>query len=276
MTQAGQHSNALPTGAGTHTHTAPDAPKGANLADFKLGRLPMQQAKRAQLFNLTNYVNLSALPAPAAVVNWSSGIKSWPMDGNDRYGDCVVAAAAHQEEVITKAAGRLYSPAESVVERTYFHLTGGPDVGLDPSVMLSYWRKTGFTPNHKILAYTRINLDNHDLLTIGAQLFGGLQVAVNLPIVAQHQTVWDTPASGLSGEAAPGSWGGHMIYVPDKTLEDYTSITWGMMKRFTPRFLHDYGELAFAVIGSEWAKKPIRGFDVEHLLSDLATVGHGT
>ena len=240
-------------------------------SEMKLGALPMAQRKRVTLFRLADYVSLSTLPAPAARTNWSSTVREFPMDGNDKIGDCVVAAAAHHDQVISKVAGREYNAAERSVERIYYHLTGGPDVGLDPAVMFSYWQKTGLTTKHRLLAYARVDFNDEELLAVAGDLFAGYQAAVNLPITAQRQDIWDTVA--LNGNGSPGSWGGHMIYVPDRNDgAPYTCITWGGKKFLTRRFLVDYGELALVAIGSEWRTKTIRGFDLDHLLADLEKV----
>src|SRR5207248_7137750 len=98
----------------------------------------------------------------------------FPMDGNDTYGDCTIAAMAH---AVTTFRGLVSSkkdvPSASSVVKLYFHLTGGVDSGLNAADVMSYWRKHP-VGGDKILAYAAINPKNHTHVQQAIRMFGGV------------------------------------------------------------------------------------------------------
>ena len=112
----------------------------------KFGRKPNDPSKlRVRLAG-----HLTAVPPSPAVVDWLSKVQSWPMYGNDRYGDCVWAMIGHAVEAYTTyGQGSTVTVTEADVLKGYADVTGfNPD---DPSTdqgtviqdALNYWRKTG-------------------------------------------------------------------------------------------------------------------------------------
>ena len=94
------------------------------------------------------------LPAPPATVDDYSkvGNGNWPMDGNDHYGDCTIAAAAHALQcwnAVTAMQDQV--PSEKAVVAQYLALTHGADNGLVESKVLKTWRTQGLW-NNKIVA----------------------------------------------------------------------------------------------------------------------------
>jgi hypothetical protein len=55
----------------------------------------------------------------------------------------------------------------------YYHLTGGPDTGLNELDVLNYWRKNPVTGD-KILAYAAIDPKTRTNVELAIQLFGGV------------------------------------------------------------------------------------------------------
>lgn len=238
----------------------------------------------ARTFKLSKYLNATEVAAtdfpPPPVLNWSRKVEQYDMDGNDIYGDCVVAAAKHQGQVISATVTNSFKMTKAAVINLYFKLTGGPDSGLDPMVMLSHWRKTGlYKGGHKIRAYVQVNLFDPVELRMAMTLFAGIQLAIDLPVTAQSQFVWDVTSQGLSGQGAPGSWGGHMVWLADYddvlNNHHFTCVTWGTKKAMTEDFIRSYGYAGFAVLGEEWKTKakPVAGFNFAQLEADLAAIG---
>jgi hypothetical protein len=92
-------------------------------------------------------VRLGAIPVPVTTlpIDCTGGAKvSCPMDGNDQYGDCMVATAAHVDNILTFGRGdpgwsESTFPLSSL-ERQYLAASGG-DNGLDePTLLEKVWR----------------------------------------------------------------------------------------------------------------------------------------
>ena len=65
------------------------------MATFKLGKHQPTFDTRTLLFG--KYLT-SELPPPPASKDYSRAVTTWPMMGNDTYGDCTCAAAGHMIE----------------------------------------------------------------------------------------------------------------------------------------------------------------------------------
>src|ERR1017187_8792598 len=95
----------------------------------------------------------------------------FPMDGNDQYGDCTIAARAHAVTVFQGLTSKevIFPPA--MVEKLYFSLAGEQDTSIDELSVLNYWRKN--VGGDKLLAYVSIKPGNHEHVQQAIQLFGG-------------------------------------------------------------------------------------------------------
>src|ERR1700746_2773785 len=101
---------------------------------YRFGKLPPKIDYRTLRFK--NYLteNIAAPPPsynvlPRVYQNLQTAdpAQLFPMDGNDVYGDCTIAALAHAQTVYGSLIGtKEIMPALSV-ERLYFRLTGGVD-----------------------------------------------------------------------------------------------------------------------------------------------------
>ena len=99
---------------------------------YKLGKLPATRLVGVGM--LRDYVEGNVLNPPRAV---SVPDASYPMDGNDTLGDCTIAGVAHllaAWDVEVKES--LPVPDQAQVVSTYEQLTGGPDTGLNESVVI--------------------------------------------------------------------------------------------------------------------------------------------
>lgn len=214
---------------------------------------------------LSKYLNVSALPTPAATYDWQTKApNSLQMFLNDQIGDCAVAGYLHHKETVLQAAGLGISFLDPVALEIYQWATadenGGKgydpnasfsgenptDTGLVLASFLEDLRKRGL-----IYAHAEVNLANAAEVAAARYLFGGLYVGVDLPMFTQNQTdLWyiPTPAQNL-GDPTPGSWGGHCIYERGTTANGNVIITsWGQTIIVTPPWMQKYRTEAHVIV----------------------------
>ncbi len=247
----------------------------ARKAIGKLGKLPARVDVRTLL--LVRYLERETLPPAPPTFDMSAAVADWPMYGNDRIGDCTTAAAGHMIEAWTAATG---VPAVEVSEDDVLAEFDrvklvDPATGEEGAVeldVLKDWRRRGLG-GHRIGAFARLHLDDHELVRAAAYLFGGVYIGLELPLSAQRQTVWDW-THRLTGPAAPGSWGGHAVNVvgyDDRTL---TVVTWGRLQTMTWAFWDRYVDEAYALLSPDFLKRNVapNGIDLAALKRDLKLV----
>src|SRR5579872_3975769 len=153
------------------------------IAAQKLGKLPVRTDVRT--LSLARYVDSSKLPPPPATLDLASAVPDWPMYGNDRIGDCTIAAAAHMIEAWTAAGrGEAVEVSESSVLAAFDRVkVVDPATGEEGAVELDVlrdWHAHG-VDRHRIAAYARVSTHDHALVRAAAWLFGGLYIGLALP-----------------------------------------------------------------------------------------------
>ena len=245
------------------------------IAAQMLGKLPVRTDVRT--LSLARYVDPNVLPAPPVTFAETAKVSSWPMYANDRVGDCTTAAAGHMIEAWTAAVrGQAVEISEQSVLDAFQHvkrvdpLTG--EEGAIELEVLQFWRKQGIG-GHKIGAFARVPVHTRRLAETGAWLFGGLYIGLQLPLTAQEQDVWDWTGS-LSGNARPGTWGGHAVDVVAYDALGLTIVTWGRLKQMTWEFWDRYCDEAYCILSEDFldAGRAPNGFDLGALKADLALV----
>lgn len=227
-------------------------------ATCRLGKGPARHGK----LRLATYLKADLPPAPEAV-DWTAGVTSWGVMGNDSHGDCVFAAGAHAIQTWTVNAGL---PAQVGVERT-----------MSDAAVLSYYSEwAGYVPGDpatdngfviadflnlwKADAYGGVLLDgfvdpdpaNQEHIKQAVTLFGGVDIGLQLPTAWQNMSIWDV-AEGADG--APGSWGGHSVWVPAYNATGPVCVTWGALKQITWAAWQRYCDEAHAIISPAWMDK---------------------
>jgi len=226
----------------------------------------------AGLKEIDSYAS-APLPPPPAAVDWTKNVADWPMDGNDQYGDCTMAAAAHclqswnAEAKVTDPV-----PNEQQVVQTYLQLTGGADNGLVESDVLRTWNTTGLWGN-RIVGYAPVNVHNLIILRQAIDLFGGVYVGIQVPANAQQQF-----ADGQAWTLVPG-WqnqsivGGHAVPLLGYDAKWLYCVTWGAVQQIAWDWWHTYGDEAWAILSHAFAEaKVVNGLDVATLQADLASI----
>lgn len=238
-------------------------------AVHKLGKGPVKTDPRT--FKLARYLTDELAPPPSKLD--PPGIAEWPMFGNDSYGDCVLAGAGHEEQVVTFDAGKMLVPSLADVLHAYTAVTGfNPD---DPSTdrgtvvldALNWRRKVGLG-GRKIAAFAQIDPQSKTEFKQSIALFRIVGLGVALPASAQRQEVWDV---ARGPDAEPGSWGGHYVPAIAYDAKHVVVVTWGALKLMTWRFLAHYCDEAYAILSPDLlnAGKSPDGFDLATLNHDL-------
>ena len=198
------------------------------------------------------------------------------MYANDRLGDCTCAAAGHMIEAWTAASqGHAVKITEATVVNVFEHVKVVDPVTYEEGAVeldvLNYWRKTGFG-THKIGAYASVPIHDHKLVRTAAYLFGACTSGSPCRSRPRTQEVWDWTHS-LSGNAAPGSWGGHAVDVVDYGPDELAVVTWGTVKRMTWAFWDRYVDEAYCILSPDFLKagEAPNGFDLASLQAGSST-----
>jgi hypothetical protein len=209
---------------------------------------------------------------------------------NDVEGDCTIAAACHAGMIWSKTKGIIYTPTNDDAQTAYVAVTGSEGAAYVPSTgandngcamldVLKYWQRTGIG-GRKITAYVQVDQTNWEMLKVASYFFGGLYVGLQLPIAAQNMNNtklgWTPPPAGaLTGDWAPGSWGGHCIWSAGIGAQHVDTITWGERIPMTLPFWEAYVDEVYAIISPDYISNPnveIDGFNMSQLLQDVAEV----
>jgi len=226
---------------------------------FKLGKKPAKRDRR----NLPLKSILRAavkVPDEYDFDTSHSGVPT-PVFANDRFGDCVIAGRAHQTLRFELVEQRKVIPiSDSEVVREYLLETGGEDSGLVVLDSLTRWRRRGWIAagqRYFITAFAEIDRGAAGQVKQAVFTELGVGLGVSLPITAQFEFEAGKPWATVSGAgSAPGSWGGHYVYVTGYTSLGPTCVTWGRKQRMSWAFFGRYCDEAYAVIDAlDTAKK---------------------
>lgn len=260
----------------------PDVPYKMGLRAPRPGSIKLQ---------LADYIIPAKLPTPPASFGHYPMVKTWGMLGNDQYGCCAPAEAAHQILLWTSEAGAPATFDDASVYQNYngtsgFVLnnpaTGQPwpantnptDTGTDLDTMLKFWRRTGMVDangkRHTIAAYVEMEPQNLDQLWVATFLFQGATLGWNLPNSAMEQTQagqpWDvTSDQSIAGGHCTPCFGAQPLGV---------SVSWGMQQLFTANFFTTYNDQGACVLSEDMMVKArsIDGILDAQLRADLKEV----
>lgn len=247
---------------------------------FRGGRLPAQPARPH--LRLAPYLRPRDHPLPTrpSTADWLSQVTEWPMYGNDRYGDCTFASPGHLIQAwTTYSQGATVTIGEDAVIGAYSALTGftpdnpSTDQGAYIQDVMGYWRTTGIG-GHAILAYAAVDVSNLDEVELAIELFGAVNVGVNLPESAMDQFDRGRPWDVVRGSRIAG---GHCVpvgrYTDAGTAGDSLAcVTWAKVQPLTQAFWQRYVDEAWIAITEDWVNtngtNPL-GLDLYALGQDL-------
>lgn len=150
------------------------------MPSYRFGKHPPKRDYRTLRFSSYATDKLAAPPADYDVLTAvcqklkvNDPAKLFPVDGNDTLGDCTIAALAHAETTYSGLIGQKKIMPRSSVVKTYYHLTGGVDSGLNELDVLNYWRQNQ-VGGDEILAFVSLDPRNHTHVQQALRLFGGV------------------------------------------------------------------------------------------------------
>jgi len=257
----------------------PKAVASRQATSLKLGKHPPKFDVRTLQFGA--YIT-KGLPAPPDSVDYAKAVPTWPMMGNDKYGDCTCAAAGHMIEEWTANTGTEKTVPDAQILATYKHFAGNnADAGANMLDVLKYWRKTGIGGD-KILAFAQLQPKSTIQAMDAISMFASCYIGVALPDFAVVPgkfltTPWVVPPQGPVGKAARNPKNGHCIPAVGYDQRNLYVVTWGALKMMSWEFYQAYMDEAFAVLSDDWIETKVgkapNGFDLAALKKDLAQVG---
>lgn len=224
----------------------------------RYGRIPSDP--HAPKLRLKHFLDTTYTGTVPDVVDYLTGVGTWPMYRNDQLGDCTAAAAGHVTEVFTHfGQGATIAVSDADVTRFYSGSTGykpsdpSTDQGGDMLTVLKYWNKTGIA-GHRIAAYFAVDPTDFDEMRAALYLFGNLYIGFNCPASAEtafdQGKVWDV-VKGKAGQVV----GGHCVNV-QKIVKggNITVVTWGGTAEMTPAFWTKYVDEPYSAVSQEWVR----------------------
>lgn len=263
-------------------------PLGKKPARYDRRTLSFATYQTPSLAGLATPQTLSKLPPRPRHFGHQNLVNDWGMLGNDQYGDCVWAGAAHETMLWAAAARPPGTPptvqfsTESVLS-AYSQVTGfspndpASDQGTDMLSALNYRRTTGIqdlsSTVHKICAYVSLEPGDTDQLLNACYLFGGVGIGIQFPDSAQTQFQDGEPWSYTPGATLLG---GHYVPVVGYNHSYLEVVTWGRTIKMSKRFYQKYCDEAYAILDDEMLSPDTslspEGFDFAALQADLAEV----
>lgn len=254
---------------------------------MKLGRKPPHPPEHAHhKMRLAPYLP-AQLPPPPEACSWAGAVSEWILGKNDEEGDCAIVAPANALLCWSSNVGGPVRLEQSAIDAAYtwaggFDGTPGDesDGGCVISDVLEGWstRDVGIG-GHRVDAFAEIEHSDHDMIRRAILLFGVAIVGVELPRAAQ---AWGTApwpsvdgSHGLSGDFAPGSWGGHCVALVGYDVLGVTAITWGRAVVIPWSTLGCYLTEAWCVVSRDWLSAngvSPSGVDVALMRADLAAL----
>jgi hypothetical protein len=246
------------------------------MSTFRFGKHAPKHDYRTLL--LKNYLT-SALPSPPPAFDNLATVYSklkvatpntlFPMDGNDTYGDCTIAALAHASTVFDGLISKKKVWPQSSVEKLYFHLSGGADTGLNELDVLNYWQ-SHTAAGDKILAYAKIDVKNHTHVQQAIRLFGGVYLGFQVQQNCQQEFAARQPWT-----PGPLTNDGHAVFAVAYDAQGVTVLTWGDTQKGIWGWWDECVDEAYAILPPEAKKADFDpGFNFDQLKADLGAVAN--
>jgi len=236
-----------------------------------LGRIP--SPTDARTLRLANYVRIDATPAPPARL-WHRDIPDWGQAGNDKYGNCVIATAAHA--ILNWRANELKDTTKiadnAVIELSReMHALNGYTL-LDRN---KWWRNKTMWSD-RLWAFMLIDAADLKQVAIAINSFGVADAGLLMPRAWINEKIWDT---GSGANYKPNTWGAHSVPIVGYDETYLYLVTWGYVQKITWSAVATYCDECYALIDPNWIAGDFispSGLDLEKLHADLfAATGRG-
>ena len=223
--------------------------------DLKTGKLPAIHDRRTLL--LSDILQ----ELPTIPTSWDCDIpfKQVPplsMFGNNKYGDCVIAARANQTlRFEDTEQGQTLNIFDEDVLSEYWKeggwngccLSPKPDNGLVMLDSLKAWRSTGWkVGNYQyfIYAFGTVALADLEGIKAGIYLLNGLNAGVQLPKSAMAEFNSGMPWADTSGYGTDG----HCIYLVGFNAIGPICITWARKQQLTWEWWEKYSDECMGIV----------------------------
>ena len=252
---------------------------------LKYGRKPVRHTAASFMRShiMTRALNALGTP-PATSPDWVSAVTKqagqWFMDGNDQYGDCVIADCAHVEMLRTANVGTIWLPPQANVLALYAYFQGmkidpnadlapsslsqieqylaNNDNGCDELTVIQYLTSTGWL-GRKLDGSANLDPTQLDQIRWANCIFGASRLGLNLPDSAQSQFEAGQPWSPVVGAQLDG---GHDVPVVGYDGTYFYVVTWGKLQPVSPAFMTakypdgtPYVEEAHAELAFDWVNQ---------------------
>lgn len=248
--------------------------------DLKLGKTPARPG--AVSLKFSTYLT-PKLPAPPATGGHQDLLTHvvLGMLGNDQYGDCVWAGAAHETILWNEEAVAVVDFSDQSVLSDYSAVTGfnpkdpNTDQGTDVQVAAAYRQKTGVLDaqgkRHKVGAYLALKKGSQAEIMQAIYLFGAVGIGIEFPGSAMDQFNAGEDWTVVKGAKIEG---GHYIPGVSYDPEFVYVVTWGKVIRASWAFIKKYMDEGVVYLSPEMlvAGKSLEGFDLAQLQADLAAI----
>jgi hypothetical protein len=244
------------------------------MAAYMFGKLPAKKDPRTLMFK--KYLKPGLPEPPPAYNSLDRFIKTigtddvetlFPMLGNDRYGDCVMAGIAHAQTNFHALTGKLEVMSEAEVIRIYFELSGGVDSGLSVLSTLKHWKREGIG-HHKIEGFVGLEEHDHSDIKNAIMLFGGVPLGFRV----QNNAVSDFE-HGKPWQPGPTDGGGHLVLGIAWKPNLVGVLTWGQLQWGTWEWWDAMVDESYCVLPPE-ARLPdfAPGYDFAALEQDIQLI----
>lgn len=208
--------------------------------------------------------------------------KAWGMLGNDEYGDCVWAGAAHEHMLLGARGSGPESFTTAPVLNDYAACTGfnpsrpDSDNGTDVHLAMKYRQQAGILDasgnRHHIGAY--LSVDHTNLAEIWQALYvcEVVGLGIQFPESAMSQFNLGKPWSVIPDSPIEG---GHYVPIVSKQAKTCKVVTWGSLTTMTLDFLTTYADECFAYVSVDALNSKgvtRRGLNIDALNQDLAAL----
>lgn len=246
---------------------------------YRLGKKPARI--NSVHLKLSAYLDTAAiLPKIPAAFGHENLVPEFGMLGNNSFGDCVFAGAAHETMLWSREAGNNTAFTTASVLSDYAALTGfdendpATDQGTDMQQAASYRRRIGIADatgrRHRVGAYVALTPGDPDQLAAAAYIFGSVGVGLRFPDYAMDE--FDAGQPWALHHGTPKIEGGHYIPVCGRGVNgNFHTITWGKPQEMTEGFYRRFCDEAIVYFSPEFLTAGVspEGFDRAQLLTDL-------
>jgi hypothetical protein len=210
----------------------------------KLGCIPSRPDARTLQF--ANFL-LPNIPEPPPSRRWDIPIPQWGVMGNNDYGNCTIATAAHMIMCWRANESGLLDPIADAAVIELAREMGALE-GFQIIDRLKYWRKNDMWANH-LWAFAQVDQFNEQHTRIAINNHGALDIGLALPRRWQQTQIWDF---GIGPGYRHASWGYHSVPIVGYDADYLYLITWGRVQRMTWPALQAYCEEAYVLIDPCW------------------------